>query len=404
MGAASLIGVHAAAAPDCWQGAWGFPPINFPPPGSPNAASTPAVADFDDLTVRQIVRIAGDARRLRVRLSNEFGSTEVKFDHAHVAFAGADGATLPGSDHELSFDGRTFASIAPGAPLLSDPLEWRLPALSRLAVSVHLAAATVPPAHRVLEYVSAAGDHSGATLMQGAHAVRSGALVSAVEVNGDLARGVIVTLGDSITEGHGSTANEFRSWPDRLAERLQSQAASRGYRVVNAGINSNRLLHNNPGMGALTRFDRDVLGVPGVGLIILLEGINDIGYSHTLPEQAVSAEDIISAYRQLIERAHSHGIAILAGTLTPFEDAHYYTPEGEVLRQSVNRWIRASGAFDGVIDFDAVLRDPTHPARANPELTLADHLHPNDAGHAAMAQAIDLKRLMAAAHGNACRN
>lgn len=402
--AASLIGVHARAASDCWQGAWGFPPINFPPPGSANAASTPTVTDFDDVTVRQIVRITGDARRLRVRLSNEFGGSDLKFDHVHVAFAGEDGATLPNSDHELTFGGRTFASIPPGAPLLSDPLEWRLPSLSRLAVSVHLAAATVPPAHRVLEYVSAAGDHSGATHMEGAQAIRSGALVSAVEVNSDRARVVIVTLGDSITEGHGSTANEFRSWPDRLAERLQSQRATRGYRVVNAGVNSNRLLHNNPGMGALTRFDRDVLSVPGVGLIILLEGINDIGYSHTTPEQAVSAEDIISAYRQLIERAHAHGIAILAGTLTPFEDAHYYTPAGEALRQSVNRWIRASGTFDGVIDFDAVLRDPANPARANAQLTLPDHLHPNDAGYAAMAQAIDLKRLMAAAHENACRN
>jgi lysophospholipase L1-like esterase len=395
--AAGALHAHDAVADDHWQGVWGFPPINPMPPEAPNAANTPAVADFNDVTVRQIVRITGDAHHVRVRFSNEFGASELKFDHAHIALAGTDGLTLPGSDHELTFDGHSFAAIPAGAPLLSDPVDWQLPALSRLAVSVHLPGTTVPPAHRVLEYVSAPGDHGADTRMDGAQAVRTGALVSGVEADARDARTVIVTLGDSITEGHGSTANEFRTWPDRLAERLQARAATRRFRVVNAGINSNRLLHNNPGMGALARFDRDVLGVPGVGLVVLLEGINDIGYSHTVPTQAVTAQEIIGAYRQLVARAHAHGIAIVAGTITPFEDAHYFTPEGETLRQAVNRWIRTGDEFDGVIDFDAVLRDAAHPARVNSGLTLPDHLHPNDAGYEAMAQSIDLKRLVAAA-------
>ena len=394
---ASALCARGAVAGDHWQGAWGFPPINFPPTGGPHEGTAPPVAEFNDVTVRQIVRIAGDARRLRVRFSNEFGATELKFDHAHVALAGADGLTLPDSDHELTFSGHAFAAIPAGAPLLSDPVNWQLTALSRLAVSVHLANPAVPPAHRILEYVSAPGDYTAATRMDGVQAVRSGALAAAIETDGSRARKVIVALGDSITEGHGSTDSEFRTWPDRLAERMQSQAATRGYRVVNAGINSNRLLHNNPGMGAMARFDRDVLGVPGVALIVLLEGINDIGYSHTVPEQAVSAAEIVEAYQQLIARAHAHGIGIFAGTLTPFEDSHYYTPEGEAIRQSVNLWIRTGGRFDGVIDFDLVIRDERHPARVNPDLALPDHLHPNDAGYAAMAQSIDLRRLIAAA-------
>jgi lysophospholipase L1-like esterase len=166
--------------------------------------------------------------------------------------------------------------------------------------------------------------------------------------------------------------------------------------VVNAGINSNRLLHGNPGVDALARFDRDVLSVPGVAAVIVLEGINDIGYSHTIPAEAVTASEITDAYAQIIARAHEHGIAVIGGTITPFEDSHYYVPEGEQVRQSVNKWIRTSGAFDGVADFDAALRDSHHPARVTPALERGDHLHPNDEGYAAMAAAIDLKLLTSA--------
>ena len=161
--------------------------------------------------------------------------------------------------------------------------------------------------------------------------------------------------------------------------------------MVNAGINSNRLLHNGPGMGALARFDRDVLSVPGVAAIVLLEGINDVGYSSTVPSEAVTADDIIAAYRQIIRRAHARGIAVIGATIMPYENAHYYVPGGEQMRQTVNQWIRTGGAFDGLIDFDAAMRDPAHPAQVKPALQRGDHLHPNDAGYAAMADAIDLR-------------
>jgi lysophospholipase L1-like esterase len=201
---------------------------------------------------------------------------------------------------------------------------------------------------------------------------------------------VVVTLGDSITEGFGSTVNEFRGWPDRLAERLAENRATRDWSVVNAGINSNRLLHDGPGAGALARFDRDVLSVPGVSAVILMEGINDIGYSTTVPPEAVTAADIITAYRQILERAHARGLAVFGATLTPFEGAHYYSAAGDAMRRAVNEWIRSSGEFDGVIDFDAALRDPANPAEMNASLQRGDHLHPNDSGYAVMANAVDL--------------
>jgi lysophospholipase L1-like esterase len=227
--------------------------------------------------------------------------------------------------------------------------------------------------------------------MPGAALVRSGALISEVDIVSSSAKRVVVTLGDSITEGFGSTVNEFRGWPDRLAERLAENRATRDWSVVNAGINSNRLLHDGPGAGAMARFDRDVLSVPGVAAVILMEGINDIGYSTTVPPEAVTAGDIIAAYEQLVQRAHARGIAVFGATLMPYEGAHYYAPAGEQIRRIVNDWIRSSGGFDGVIDFDAALRDPASPAQVNPSLQRGDHLHPNDSGYAAMADAVDLK-------------
>lgn len=396
---ALLIG-NAAHGGECrggWIGAWGFPAT---PPFPARAAGARAargnvvtgpVPHFDDSTVRQIVRITAPASCVRIRLSNEFGDQPMRLGAVHIALAADDGGIVPGSDHVLTFSGTAAFTIPAGAPAVSDPIEWQLPALSRLALTVYFPGRTVPPGHRLLEYVSSPGNFAAAARLPGAQRMLTGAMASQVQIVSPRARRAVVTLGDSITEGFGSTPNAFRGWPDRLAERLQRHTGTYGWSVVDAGIDSNRLLHNGPGVGALARFDRDVLAVPGVSMIILLEGINDIGYSHTRPAEAVTAHDIIAAYRQLIARAHAQGIEILAGTIMPFEGAHYYTPQGEKMRQIVNRWIRRSGAFDGVIDFDAALRDPSHPARLIPALQRGDNLHPNDAGYEAMARAIDLE-------------
>jgi lysophospholipase L1-like esterase len=383
---------HAAGATEQrWVGAWGFPATSAP---IVTAASTTAAAkpppNFHDVTVRQIVRIAAPAERIRIRFSNEFGEGPMMLGAVHVALAADNGVALPKSNHAVTFSGRTTTAIPVNAPLLSDPIDWKLPALATLAISTYLPEDAVPPAHRVSEYVSSSGNFTTAETMPGAELVRSGALVSEVEIVSRTASRVVVTLGDSITEGVGSTSNAFRGWPDRLAERLSRTRATRAWSVVNAGIGSNRLLHNNPGKGALARFDRDVLSVPGVAMLILLEGINDIGYSRTVPQEAVSADQIIEAYRQLIARAHAHGITIVAGVIPPFEGSHYYDARGEQVRQAVNAWIRTSSAFDDVVDFDAALRDPAHPTEVLASLHRGDHLHPNDAGYAAMGDAIDL--------------
>jgi lysophospholipase L1-like esterase len=363
------------------------PPLAAPPPGNANAQ--PAL--LDNVTVRQLLRTSAAARRIRLRISNELNQAPLHLGAVHIALAGADGSIVAGTDHALTFSGQAAVTVPADAPLLSDPIEWQLPAFTQLAASLYLPTATEPAAHRLSVYISAAGDSSAAVQMPGASLVRSGALVSEVEIDSPTARRVLVALGDSITEGVGSTTNAFRAWPDRLAERLQANAATRDWSVVNAGIGSNRLLHNNPGRGALARFDRDVLGVPGVAAVLLLEGINDIGYGQTTPAEAVSADEIIAAYRQLILRAHAHGLAIVAATIPPFEDSHYYDLAGEQRRLAVNEWLRRQSEFDGLVDFDRALRDPAHPSQVLATLHRGDHLHPNDEGYQAMANAIDLQ-------------
>jgi lysophospholipase L1-like esterase len=199
----------------------------------------------------------------------------------------------------------------------------------------------------------------------------------------------LVTFGDSITEGVASTTGAFRGWSDRLAERLQADDATKGWSVVNAGIGSNRLLHDTPSTNALSRFDRDVLSIPGVKAVIVLLGINDIQYSHRYPAEAVGAPEEIAAFQQLIDRAHAAGIRIYGATITPFGDTPDYTPGGEADRQAMNSFIR-SGAFDGVVDFDAAVRDPANPTRLRSDYASNGNLHPNDAGYAAMGDSINL--------------
>jgi lysophospholipase L1-like esterase len=398
--ALALSGPVKAADQDLWVGAWGFPSTSAPRPvaaisSTARAAGGEALApaNFDNVTVRQIVRISAAATRVRIRISNEFSEEPMRLGSVHVALAGAEGSSLPGSDHVVTFSGASSAVVPVGAPVLSDPIDWTMPALTQLAVSVYLPEATKPPAHRLPSYVSSIGNFTVAERMPGAQLQRTGALVSEIDIVSPVARQTVVTFGDSITEGFGSTPNAFKGWPDQLAERLAGNPDTRAWSLVDAGINSNRLLHDNPGTNALARFDRDVLSVPAVRAVIVLEGINDVGYSHMRPEEAVTADEIIAAYMQLIARAHAHCISIIGATLTPFEDSHYFDSHGEQMRQAVNAWIRSSNAFDGVIDFDATLRDPGHPQSVISTLQRGDYLHPNDAGYSKMAAAIDLKLL-----------
>jgi lysophospholipase L1-like esterase len=260
------------------------------------------------------------------------------------------------------------------------------------AISVYYPQTSTPPAHAQMAYV-APGDQTGNRVLRGAVRKRVPAIVARIDVAARPGARTLVAFGDSITEGAASTPEAYMSWPDQLSRLLAGTRGGRCWSIVNAGISGNRLLHDGRGPNALARFDRDVLSVPGVRTLVLLEGINDIGAS-AQPEhrdQAVTADAIIGAYREMIARARARGIHVLGGTLLPFDGAAYYTAEGEAKRQTVNAWIRTSGEFDGVIDFDSAMRDPAHPSHLTPAAGSTDSLHPHDAGYAIMARAAAAK-------------
>jgi lysophospholipase L1-like esterase len=291
-------------------------------------------------------------------------------------------------------------TIPAGAPMLSDPVDIDLPAQSSLAVSLYLPKLTVANTFHSLglstTHVSPPGDYSDAVAMPTASTTQSWFFLTAVTVEAQKKNAAIVTIGDSITDGYASTPDANQRWPNLLAARLQTDRDLRHLAVLNQGISGNRTLFDFIGPNALARFDRDVLSIPGVKYVILLEGINNIGLpgAFGLPDESVSAADIIAGHMQLITRAHERGLTIYGATLTPFEGTTfpgYYTLDGEAKRQAVNQWIRTSGAFDAVIDFDKAIRDPANPIRMLPAYDSGDHLHPNDAGYNAMANYVDLE-------------
>jgi lysophospholipase L1-like esterase len=419
--AATLILANAAAAQAApWIGAWGFVPTPLPPGVTPppanlgvteplgvpmTAMAAPAPAPLLDnpghvpvenpasapanVTVRQLVRVAVAGNRIRLRFTNEEGSDVLALGAVHVAAAGPDGAIVAGSDHVVTFNGNRSVVIPASAPLLSDPVDLKVEALEKLVISIHLPGTAPRGGHSLFQYVSgAAGDQTAAPQLPHQSLIRLTSMVSQVEVDPATANAVVVTLGDSITEGAQSTANAFRGWPDRLADRLA--AAHSKWSVVNTGIGGNRLLRYGTGPSALARLDRDVFSVAGVKAIILLEGINDIGRGFYPPTEPVTAESLEAADRQIVERAHAKGIKVYGATLTPYKGAHYYMPEGEKVREALNQWIKTSGTFDGVVDFAPTVADKSDPLTFAPAFNLNDKLHPNDAGYQAMADAIDL--------------
>jgi lysophospholipase L1-like esterase len=401
VGLAWPCGAGLADTREGWQGAWGHPPTAYndlTPARTDDSARASRVVyaplpPYRDATVRQVVRLSAAARALRLRFTNEFGTAALHVGSAHVALAGDNGAILPGSDHIITFAGKTSADIPAGAPLLGDPVSWSVPPFARLAISIYYPGETRSPAHTLFTInawqAASPGDHTSDLTLPDGVVARSGVHVSQIDILPVLPGGTLVTFGDSITEGVVSTLGTFRSWPDRLSERLQANPATRGWSIVNAGIGSNRLLHDTPSTNALSRFDRDVLAVPGLKAGIVLLGINDIQYSHRNPAEAVHSAEEIAALRQLIDRAHAAGVRLYGATITPFEGSSDYTPEGEADRQAINAFIR-SGAFDGLVDFDAALRDPSRPAHLKAQTESSGHLHPNDDGYALMGDSIDL--------------
>ncbi|MET0307669.1 MAG: SGNH/GDSL hydrolase family protein [Sphingomonas sp.] len=390
------LSLAAAAPAPAWIGAWASAQMQ------PEARNALPGADLTDSTLRQTIRVTADGRRIRIRLSNLAGTAPLTIDSVHVARAATPGtaANRSGTDRAVRFEGAEAVTIPAGADYWSDPVALPVAALDSLNVSFHLLAApdrqTGHSASHATSFV-VPGNHAADGDLPGAKPFEHWVHLSGVAVEGGKARGAIVALGDSITDGSGSTANASNRWPDVLAERLRGDARTRGLAVLNAGIGGNRVLLDGAGPNTLSRFDRDVLAQPGVRFLILLEGINDIGtLTREGPVSAVAHADLVrrltAGYAQIVARAHQHGIKVIVATLPPFMGALSYHPDAanEADRQAVNAWIRAPGHADGVIDFDRATRDPEHPDRLLPRFDSGDHLHPSPQGYHAMGMVIPL--------------
>jgi len=399
LGALMLAQPALAATPEHWVASWGAAQQ------VPEAANLLPEADMQDATLRQVVHLSVGGKTVRVRFSNAFGTQALTIDAAHVARSAdkASAKIVPGTDRALTFDGRSAISIPPGADYLSDPVSLDAPALSSLAISIHLpqapAGETGHPGSRATSYF-VHGDHTADADLPGAGHVDHWYQLTGVEVAAAPAAATIVAFGDSITDGHGATTNGDDRWPDNLAARLQASAKTRSLAVVNVGIGGNHLLTDGLGPNALARLDRDLFARPGAKTMILLEAINDLGKLsreevRTREMHASLVADLIAAYRQMILRAHGQGVKVIGCTLTPYVGSDYYHPDGpsEADRQALNDWIRTSGMFDAVVDFDKAVRDPAHPERMLPAYDSGDHLHPSAAGYKVMADMIPLEVL-----------
>src|SRR2546423_513212 len=376
-----------------WIGTWGASPaapVHFVPL---EIMAAPAPVQG---TIRHRVRVSAGGSRVRLRLSNETGDRPLLIGGTSVGLAGEAAEVRSGTLHRVTFGGRCAIAIIAGAAAVSDPIDLAVANLSELVVSVYLPQHIVAsPSEGVHQAILAAG--RDAVLEEAWHdaaplAVRP--LVTAISVQPLRPTRVIVALGDSVTDGGAVDAKEGRSWTDILASRLEARAGAAAYAVVNAGIGGNRLIGQLIGPPALVRLDRDVFATPGVTDLIVLEGINDIGVGGRTIEGVtypmIVFDELVAAYLQIIERAHERGVKVIGGTLLPFRDAFFFSDEKERTRQSINAWIRNGGAFDGVIDFDAVVRGPGDSSALRPEFDTGDHLHPNHAAYRTMGEAVDL--------------
>lgn len=350
---------------------------------------------FEDQTIRMMTRTSVGGDGVRIRLANTFGDEPVVFERATVGIREEQGsaAVKSGTLRELSWGGDQSISIPSGARVLSDSADLAVGPEQDLVVSLYTADATGPATWHALptktSYV-ADGDNAGATAGDSfTDELTNWFFLEGVEVISPQTNGSIVCLGNSITDGYASTIDANAAYPDVLAERVNDRNSLRKS-VLNAGISGNRVLSDIAGPNALSRFDRDVLTQPDVTHVLLLEGINDIGFSADGSGRSVTAAEIIDGYVQLVKRAHTHDVSVIGGTLTPFKGADYYYEEGEAKRQQVNEYIRTCDLFDGVVDFDRAIRDPDQPKMIAPEYDSGDNLHPNDAGYARMAEQVDL--------------
>jgi lysophospholipase L1-like esterase len=390
------IVAQVSGAQGNWVGSWAVSQQ------IPEPANSLAPDDLRDATLRQIVHLSVGGPTLRVHLSNAFGTEPLHLAAVHIAkpLSAASARINPATDKALTFSGHPDVIVPAGAEYISDPIDYPMAPLSDLAVSLYLdtppAQQTGHPGSRATSYL-VHGNLVSAADLPDVKKVDHWYLLSGVDVVQPSGAASIVTLGDSISDGHGATTNANDRWPDVFAQRLQANPATRTRGVLNQGIGGNHLLTDGLGPNALSRFDRDVLAQPGVRYLIVLEGVNDLGgltrIAEVSPaEHSALVQRILAAYEQIIVRAHAHGIRVIGATILPYMGSDYYHPgpASDTDRQAINQWIRAPGHFDGVVDFDQVTRDPSHPERLLPLYDSGDHLHPSPAGYRAMGEAIPL--------------
>ena len=370
-----------------WVGTWGtaeqlVEPNNMPP--EPGLANN---------TLRQVVCVSIGGDRLRVHFSNLFGTTPVTLESVHIALSKGESSIDPATDRILSFDGRPEVTMAAGAVATSDSLEFPIKPRSLVAITICFgptsAAVTGHPGSRTTSYLLA-GNQIASVDFAGAAKTDHWYIISGIDVIAPENAAAVVVLGNSITDGRGSGTNKQNRWPDELAIRLQTNAATQQVSVLNMGIGGNCVLRNCLGPAAVDRFDRDVLSQEGVRWLIILEGINDIGQTRTEEQGRAVAAKLIDAYKQMIDRAHAKQIRVYGATLLPMGGSFYAGGYRDSAWGQVNQWIRTSGQFDAVIDIDAALRDRENPSRLMPDADSGDHLHPSERGHQMMGDAVDL--------------
>jgi len=357
----------------------------------------PPAPGLADRTLRQIIQPSLAGNRLRLAFSNAYGEAPVRITAVHVARSAGGSAIVADTDTALTFNGSPSVTILPGTMMFTDDVAFDVAPFVNLAVSIHIADIpqniTGHPGSRTGSFI-VPGDAVAAADFTDAVRTERWYLLASLEVFADARSSAIVVIGDSITDGRGSTTDQNNRWPNLLARRLHANPSTANISVLNQGAGGGRVLRDGLGTSALGRFDRDVIAIPGVRWLIIFEGVNDLGTAvgaRANGQPHATAADLIAAYQQMITRAHAHGIKVIGATIMAFAGfTSYDTPESEADRQAVNDWIRHSGAFDGVIDFDAITRDPENPSRLSSAVDGGDHLHPSSDGYRLMADAIDL--------------
>lgn len=386
---------------DDWVGTWTASPQPVWAPDFMAPAKVPR--NLWNQTVRELAHVSIGGSKIRLLLSNEYTNYPITIGSVHAAISEKGAAIVPATDRAVTFGGKPSITIPPGAPVLSDPIDLVVAPLSDLTVSVFVPDVTpIETMHwegRQTAYI-VAGDKTAEPDIKPDSTMTAKVFLSEIFVDAQPGARTVVTFGDSITDGDGSTIDGNVRWPDNLARRLSDRRIA----VLNEGISGAKVLSDRMGVNALARFERDVIGQSHADVVTMMMGINDIGWPGSVlapADKIPTADEVIAGHQQIIARAHLHHLRIIGATLTPFEDTFhgtpmfgYYSEEKEKVRQAVNTWIRESGTYDGVADFDAVVRDPANPKHIKAEFDSGDHLHPNDAGYVAMADSIDLGSLL----------